>query len=83
MNVFRHFSDTRTEQGRVRFLVQSGRVQLTAEGQGWTHASRHATLEDAATFLAAVDQVPGSLYRQALDELERQVQVEQTFHGAA
>ncbi|PNY80093.1 hypothetical protein [Deinococcus koreensis] len=83
MNVIRHFSDTRTEQGRVRFLLQSGRVHLTAEGQGWAHSSRHTSLEEAATFLATVAQVPGGLYRQALDDLERQLQLEQEFHGAA
>ena len=83
MNITRHFSDTRTGQGRVRFMLQSGRVQLTAEGPGWAHSSRHSSLDEAATFLAAVDRVPGALYRQTLDDLERQLQVEQTFHGAA
>ncbi|WP_309572836.1 hypothetical protein [Deinococcus sp.] len=83
MNVTRHYCDTRTEQGRVRFLIHAGRVSLRAEGQGWHHDSTHATLDAAATFLAAVPQVPGDLYRQALDELERQLQFDQTYRGAA
>lgn len=83
VNVTRHYSDTRTEQGRVRFLINASRVSLRAEGQGWHHASTHATLGAAATFLAAVPQVPGELYRQALDALERQMQFDQTFRGAA
>ncbi|THF88602.1 hypothetical protein E7T09_05260 [Deinococcus sp. KSM4-11] len=83
MNVTRHYSDTRTAQGRVRFLIHAGRVSLKAEGPGWHHDSTHATLDEAAIFLAAVDQVPGDLYRQALDELDRQVQFDQTYSGAA
>ncbi|MFC3835187.1 MULTISPECIES: hypothetical protein [Deinococcus] len=82
MNVTRHFSDTRTEQGRVRFLIHAGRVSMTAEGPGWHHSSTHATLEDAATFLAAVQHVPGDLYRQALDDLDRQLNFEQNHRAA-
>lgn len=83
MNVTRHFSDTRTEWGRVRFLLCSGRVRLMAEGQGWQHESSHASLHDAATFLAVVPQVNGALYNQALDDLERQLQLEELFRDAA
>lgn len=79
MNVTRHLSDTRTGEGRVRFLTGSGRVRLVAEGPGWQHESTHATLEDAATFLAVVPRLPQALYEQALDDLERQPQ----FDGAA
>lgn len=79
MNVTRHLSDTRTGEGRVRFLTGGGRVRLLAEGPGWQHESIHATLEDAATFLAVVPRLPQSLYEQALDDLERQTQ----FDGAA
>lgn len=71
MNVTRHFSDTRTGEGRVRFLIARGQVQLLAEGPGWHHESSHQTLEDAATFLAAVPSVPQRLYEQALSDLER------------
>ncbi|GAA5513257.1 hypothetical protein Dcar01_01986 [Deinococcus carri] len=74
MNVTRHFSDTRTGEGRVRFLIHAGRVRLVAEGPGWQHDSTHATLEDAATFLAVVPGLPQMLYEQALDDLERQTQ---------
>jgi hypothetical protein len=76
MNVTRHFSDTRTPEGRVRFLLQSGRVRLLAEGLGWHFESTHATLEDAATFLAVVPRLPQSLYEQALNDLERRAQLD-------
>jgi len=71
MNVTRHFSDTRTAEGRVRFLIVGGQVHLLAEGPGWHFESAHETLEDAATFLAAVPSVPQGLYEQALTDLER------------
>jgi hypothetical protein len=54
MNVTRHFSDTRTPEGRVRFLLQSGRVRLLAEGLGWhfeqalNDLERRAQLDGAA-----------------------------------
>ena len=48
MNVTRHFSDTRTDEGRVRFLLLSGQVALVAEGQGWQSSTLHDTLDDAA-----------------------------------
>lgn len=74
MNVIRHFSDTRTEAGRVRFLLAPGRVRLIAEGPGWHHDSLHPTLEDAATLLALVPRLPHALYERALGDLERQMQ---------
>jgi hypothetical protein len=79
MNVTRHFSDTRTPEGRVRFLLAPDRVQLRAEGKGWQHQSNHQSLEDAATFLAAVPQISQWLYEQTLGDLERQI----AFEGAA
>ena len=79
MNVTRHFSDTRTGEGRVRFLLAGEQVRLVAEGPGWHHESIHPTLEDAATFLAAVAEVPQGLYEQAIGDLERQAH----FDGAA
>lgn len=76
MNVTRHFSDTRTDEGRVRFLLCPGAVQLLAEGHGWHHASTHATLHDAATYLAVIPQVPQALYEEALAELDRRTALE-------
>lgn len=76
MNVIRHFSDTRTEEGRVRFLLTQGRVRLVAEGEGWSHESTHPDLKAAANFLAVLTQVPYSLYEAALDELERRLALE-------
>lgn len=75
MNVTRHFSDTRTAQGRVRFLLGGGRVRLVAEGLGWFWESSHATLEEAATFLAALPQLGQNLYEQALNDLDRETQL--------
>ncbi|QFP76773.1 hypothetical protein [Deinococcus sp. AJ005] len=83
MNVTRHFSDTRTDQGRVRFLLASGRVCLMAEGPGWTHRSAHDSLPEAATFLAVLPHLGGQLYVQALDELEHQLEFESSYPGAA
>ncbi|MEW6420948.1 MAG: hypothetical protein AB1511_04365 [Deinococcota bacterium] len=79
MNVIRHFSDTRTGEGRVRFLITGGHVRLVAEGPGWQFESTHATLDDAATFLAVVPGLPQRLYEQALNDLEQQTQL----NGAA
>lgn len=76
MNVSRHFSDTRTGEGRVRFLIVGGQVQLLAEGPGWHFESTHETLEDAATLLATVPAVSQGLYEQALLDLERQAHVD-------
>lgn len=72
----RHFSDTRTAQGRVRFLLAQGRVHLTAEGPGWHHASTHATLEDAATLLALLPELSQELYEEALGDLERRTHLD-------
>lgn len=71
MNVTRHLSDTRTDSGRVRFLVHLGRVSLVAETEGWQHRSTHPSLNAAATFLATLAQVPGPLYERALNDLEQ------------
>lgn len=76
MNVTRHFSDTRTPEGRVRFLLSSDRVQLRAEGKGWQHQSNHQSLKDAANFLAVVPQITQYLYEQTLGDLERQLACE-------
>lgn len=72
----RHFSDTRTGEGRVRFLLSGHRAELHAEGPGWSHRSAHPSLQAAATFLAAVPQVSQSLYEEALTELERRLRLE-------
>lgn len=77
MNVTRHFSDTRTDEGRVRFLVLSGRVALVAEGQGWQSSTLHDTLDDAALVLATLPRVGDDLYRRALDDLDRRIALEQ------
>ncbi|MFC4426035.1 hypothetical protein [Deinococcus navajonensis] len=71
MNVTRHFSDTRTDKGRVRFLVHPGRVSLVAETEGWQHHSTHTSLDEAAIFLATLPEVPGPLYERALNDLEQ------------
>lgn len=83
MTIIRHFSDTRTEQGRVRFLLSAHGVQLLAETQGWMHSSTHATLHDAATFLALLPQVSQTLYDEALSELERRLAFEKQSPSAA
>ncbi|OOV15126.1 hypothetical protein [Deinococcus sp. LM3] len=75
MNVPRHFSDTRTEEGRVRILAASGRVLLEAEGHGWQHRSAHPSLEDAALELALLPRIGAGLYAAALDDIERQVRL--------
>ncbi|GGJ64267.1 hypothetical protein [Deinococcus aquiradiocola] len=69
----RHLSDTRNAEGRVRFLIEGGRVLLLAEGQGWNHQSTHATLERAALYLALLPQLSQVLYEEAIAELERTV----------
>ncbi|MFC4637415.1 hypothetical protein [Deinococcus hohokamensis] len=79
MNVTRHFSDTRTDTGRVRFLVHAGRVALIAEGEGWQHHSTHPSLNAAALFLATLSRVSGPLYERALRDLERAQRFEQAF----
>ncbi|MFC5846944.1 hypothetical protein [Deinococcus petrolearius] len=77
MTVTRHFSDTRTDEGRVRFLLLSGRVTLLAEGRGWQSSTLHDSLDAAALYLAALPRVQGELYRRALDDLDRRVALEQ------
>jgi len=79
MNITRHFSDTRTSEGRVRFLLAPDRVQLMVEGRGWQHQSTHLSLEEAANFLAVVPRITQQLYEQTLSDLERQI----AFEGAA
>lgn len=79
MNVTRHFSDTRANTGRVRFLLQSGRVRLVAEGEGWQHHSTHSSLQDAATFLATVPKLDHRLYEQALADLEQALLFEPNY----
>lgn len=72
MSTVRHLSDTRTEEGRVRFLVETGRIILMAEGPGWRHQTAHPTLERAAIQLALIPNISERLYNEALDELQRQ-----------
>ena len=69
----RHLSDTRNAEGRVRFLIEGGRVLLLAEGQGWSHQSTHATLERAGLYLALLPNLSQSLYEAAMSELEQVV----------
>ncbi|GAA0518607.1 hypothetical protein [Deinococcus depolymerans] len=89
MSVPRHFSDTRTEEGRVRILAVADRVLLEAEGQGWQHRSVHLTLADATLELALLPRVGENLYEATLDDIERQVRFtgqvpgRQSYPGAA
>ncbi|UBV41656.1 hypothetical protein LAJ19_08275 [Deinococcus taeanensis] len=78
MNVTRHFSDTRTDSGRVRILVQSGLVVLDVEGPGWHHRSTHVDLSDATLELAWLPQVSGALYAEALQDLSWRLRVERS-----
>jgi hypothetical protein len=68
-----HYTDTRTEQGRIRFLLGAGGVVLITEGPGWQHTERFPTLDDAALGLALDAQVPQDLYVQALGDLCLQI----------
>lgn len=75
--LLRHFSDTRTAQGRVRFLLEDlpcggHTAHLHAEGQGWSVQQACPSLQDAALLLAYLPQVPQPLYLQALGDLEEQ-----------
>ena len=78
----RHFSDTRTEVGRVRFLLiedeggSTPAVELVAEGQGWSHHSEHRSLDEAAQLLAFLPEVPQPLYEASLNELQRRLRLE-------
>ena len=76
MKATRHFSDTRTGQGRVRFLLAAGRVRLIAEGPGWQHSSVHPNLDDATLYLALLPHLPQCLYEASLDDLSRRLQWE-------
>ena len=81
MNVTRHFSDTRTDEGRVRILVQSGQFVLDAEGPGWQRRSVHPDLGDVTVELAWLPRVSARLYAEVLQDIERQVQVDQLAFG--
>lgn len=86
MKLMRHFSDTRTEVGRVRFLLADGgnaaeksaspAVELVAEGPGWCHRSEHGSLHEAAQLLAFLPEVPQRLYEASLCELQRRLELE-------
>lgn len=76
MNTARHFSDTRTEEGRVRFLLSDRCVQLVAEGPGWQHCSEHGSLHEAMQLLAFLPQVPQQLYEESLHDLQRRLALE-------
>lgn len=76
MNVIRHFSDTRTDEGRVRLLLSDQCVLLLAEGPGWQHSSRHDTLPDATTFLAMLSEIPYDLYLATLKNIEERMRLE-------
>ncbi|ADV66795.1 hypothetical protein [Deinococcus maricopensis] len=69
--MFRHLSDTRTDEGRVRVLIDGASVLLRAETHAWQHDSAHATLEDAALTLALLPEIPQALYEQSLADIER------------
>lgn len=76
-SVRRHYSDTRTPEGRVRFVLleaETGhapaqQVELYAEGQGWQHHSLHASLAEAAAYLATLPYLSSALHVQALHDL--------------
>ena len=79
--MLRHFTDTRTEQGRVRFLQDGVDVLLLLEGPGWHCEFRFDGLlvdalpvnglSEAAFALALESRIPQALYLQALDDLSR------------
>lgn len=76
MSVTRHFSDTRTDEGRVRVLVRAGQVVVEAEGPGWRHHSVHPDLADATLELAWLPGLGSSLYGEVMDDVARQVQLD-------
>lgn len=76
MNMARHFSDTRTDEGRVRFLLSDQCVLLLAEGPGWQHSSRHDTMHDATNFLALLSEVSYDLYLKSLQEVDQRIRLE-------
>ncbi len=71
-----HFSDTRSEQGRVRFVLEGAHAGAAAwlltEGPGWNAQQRHHDLHDAELALAWLPDLPQELYLQALSDLEQQ-----------
>ncbi|MBZ9714279.1 hypothetical protein [Deinococcus multiflagellatus] len=73
MSITRHFSDTRTDTGRVRILIRAGLVLLHAEGAGWQHSSQHHSVQDAALELAMLPEVSAELYASAISDLEQQL----------
>lgn len=68
-----HYSDTRTSEGRVRFLLDGEAVVLLTEGPGWQQQAQFASVHDAVLGLALVSGVPQRLYCQALDDLYHQL----------
>jgi len=68
-----HYSDTRTSEGRVRFLLDGEAVVLLTEGPGWQRQAQFVSVQDAVLGLALMSEVPQPLYAQALDDLYRQL----------
>ncbi len=71
--MLQHYTDTRTAEGRVRFLLDGPDVLLSTEGQGWQRCERFASFHDAALALALDAQISQALYLRALDELYHQM----------
>ncbi|GAA3999742.1 hypothetical protein GCM10022631_08350 [Deinococcus rubellus] len=68
-----HYSDTRTSDGRVRFLLDGKAAVLLTEGPGWQQQDQFASVHDAVLGLALISRVPQPLYDQALDDLYHQL----------
>ncbi|AWN24665.1 hypothetical protein DKM44_12355 [Deinococcus irradiatisoli] len=68
-----HYTDTRTAEGRVRFLLDGPDVLLSTEGHGWQRSERFGSFQDAALALALDLRIPQALYVQALEELYHQL----------
>lgn len=81
MSVTRHFSDTRTDEGRVRVLVRAGQVVVEAEGPGWRHHSVHPDLADATLELAWLPALSARLYGEVMREIERQLLLNRASGG--
>lgn len=73
VSMLQHYTDTRTSQGRVRFLLDASDVVLLTEGEGWELQQRFGSFHDAALALALNEQVPQRLYLQSLDDLYHQL----------
>ena len=71
--MLQHYSDTRTEEGRVRFLLDGQEVVLVTEGHGWQQHEHFGTFHDAALALALNSRITQRLYVQALDDLYQQM----------